>query len=109
MNCSGVIWSSFSIAALCGLDTAHAKAARCFTMDDGSYDCRFVATDRAGSFKISAPGKPTVMLNIIEPHTAYGFVNFGPRNISLPGHYVRDRSEPACWVNDSRRDKICAW
>ena len=108
--CSGLIWSSLSVAALCCLiDTAHAKAARCFTTDDGSYGCRFVATDRAGSFKILAPGKPTVILNIIEPNAAYGFDNFGPRNISLPGRYLRDRSDPACWVNDSTRDRICAW
>jgi len=106
----GLTWSSFFVAALCWfVDTAHAKAARCFTTDDGNYGCRFVATDRAGSFNISAPGKPTVTLNIIEPNTGYGFVNIGPRNISLPGRYLRDRSDPACWVNDSTRDKICAW
>jgi hypothetical protein len=43
-----------------------------------------------------------------EPGVAYGFVNFGDKNIALPGRYLRSRSEPGCWVNDSTKAKICA-
>lgn len=89
-------------------NVAHAKPARCFTTDEGSFDCQFRATDRDGSFRISAPGKPTYLLNVEEPGVAYGFANFGSRNVALPGRYLRSRSEPGCWVNDATGAKICA-
>src|SRR3954453_892052 len=50
-------------AVLCVLTSAaEARPARCFTTEDGTYACQFVAPDRQGSFRISAPGKPTVLL-----------------------------------------------
>lgn len=102
--------SFLTVAALCCLaGLAEAKPARCFTTDDGAFGCQFRATDRDGSFEISAPGKPSFTLNMIEPGVASGFVNFGSRNVSLPGRYLRDPAEPGCWVNDSTGAKVCAW
>jgi len=98
------------MAALCCVASiAQAKPARCFTTDDGEFGCQFRTTGRDGSFEISAPGKPTFILNIDEPNVASGFANFGSRNISLPGRYLRDRGDPACWVNDATAAKVCAW
>jgi hypothetical protein len=104
-----VTWSFlFLIVACCWVTLTDAKPARCFTSDDGSFACEFRATASDGSFTISAPGKPTYILNIIEPGVALGFVNMGPRNIPLPGRYLRSAPEPACWVNDVTGAKICA-
>jgi hypothetical protein len=97
-------------AALCVLTSgAEARPARCFTTDDGTYACQLVATDRQGSFRISAQGKPTIMLNVDQPGNAFGFANFGTRNVALPGRYLRSKADPACWVNDATGTKICAW
>ena len=97
-------------AALCVLTSAaEARPARCFTTDDGTYACQFVATDRQGSFRISAPGKPTILLNIDEPGSAFGFTNFGSRDVSLPGRYLRSKADPACWADDATGAKVCAW
>ena len=101
--------SLLSLAALCCvINAAEAKPARCFTTDDGSYACEFRATGRDGSFQISAPGKPTYLLNIDQPGLAYGFVAIEGRNVPLPGRYQRSRTERGCWVNDTTRSKICA-
>ena len=97
------------IAICCMVGIAQAKPARCFTTDDGEFRCQFLATDRNGSFMISAPGKPSYRLNTAEPGVAYGFMSLGSKTISLPGRYLRDKNEPACWVNDSTQTKICAW
>lgn len=86
----------------------HAKPARCSTSDDGSYTCQFHVTDRDGSFEISAPHKPTYMLNMESPGVAFGFANFGSRNVSLPGRYTRSKTDPGCWVNDTTAARICA-
>jgi hypothetical protein len=80
---------------------AEARPARCFTSDDGPYVCQFAAADRRGSFRISAPGKPTILLNVDQPGTAFGIANFGSRNVALPGRYRRSKADPACWVNDA--------
>lgn len=88
---------------------AQAKPARCFTTDDGHFACDFRGTDRAGSFRISAPGQPTYSLEVNEPGFAYGFVNIGNRNIPLPGQFVRGSDDPACWANPETNVKICAW
>jgi hypothetical protein len=68
-----------------------------------------VATDRQGSFRISAQGKPTILLNMDEPGTAFGFATIGARTVALPGRYLRSKSDPACWVNDATGAKVCAW
>ena len=88
---------------------AEAKPARCFSTDDGYYDCDFRATDDAGSFAISAPMKPTFELLMDRPGFAYGFANFGDRNVPLPGMYVRQSDDPACWSNPETATRICAW
>lgn len=48
-------------------------------------------------------------LIIERPGFASAFVNLGQRNISLPGLYVRQRTDPACWANPETETKICAW
>ena len=90
---------------------AQAKPARCFTTDDGEYDCDFRAFGGDGSFEISAPGKPTFTLLMDGPGTALGSAVFEPggRSVALPGLYSRDPADPACWINDSTDTKICAW
>jgi hypothetical protein len=104
------IWKIFIINLFCCFtNAADTSPARCFTTDSGFYDCQFVATDRQGSFRISASGKPTITLNIDQPGIAFGFANFGTRNVSLPGRYLRSATDPACWVNDATRTRVCAW
>jgi hypothetical protein len=93
-----------------GLATsASAKPARCFTTDDGYYSCDFRGLDRAGSFSISADGYPTYTIEVDQPGFAYGFADFGEGNVSLPGQYVRQRDDAACWGNPETSTKICAW
>ncbi|HEX2216187.1 MAG TPA: hypothetical protein VHG27_05775 [Xanthobacteraceae bacterium] len=105
------MWSLFWGLVVVGIAVAvaEAKPARCFTTDDGNYDCRFVATDRDGSFEISARGKPTYVLTTIEPGVATGFVNLGARNVALPGRFLRSKRDRACWENDTTGVRICAW
>lgn len=88
---------------------AQGKPATCFTTDDGRYPCTFRALDRAGSFEISAAGRPTYTLDVAAPGRAYGFANFGDRNVSLPGEYVRSAEDGACWDNADTQTRICAW
>ena len=89
---------------------AEAKPARCFTSDDGHYDCDFRGLDKAGSFRISAPGKPTFTLEVDSPGVAFGFADFGTgRNVPLPGTFIRSREDGACWDNDVTDTRICAW
>jgi hypothetical protein len=93
---------------LCRSHPAAARPARCFTSDNGFYDCAFVA-GRRGGFTISAPGKPTVILDIDAPGIAYGFAGLGGRNVALPGRYRRAATDPACWDNDVTGARVCAW
>jgi hypothetical protein len=96
--------------ALAAISTSvEAKSARCYTSDDGEYDCNFVATDSAGSFEISASGKPTFSLVVDEPGVASGFGDYGSGSKFLPGRFIRSDSDPACWDNDTTGTQICAW
>jgi hypothetical protein len=88
---------------------AEAKKARCFTTDDGYFQCNFTGTDNRGSFRISAPGYPAYALEIDQPGFAWGYVEIGGRSISLPGQFVRGSDDPACWSNPETNTKICAW
>ena len=91
-----------------GMGSAEARPARCFTTDDGYFDCDFQPTDRDGSFTIAGPNA-TYIVNIERPGEAYAFVNLGSRNISLPGVYVRESDDSACWANSETDTRICAW
>lgn len=88
---------------------ANAKRARCFSSDDGHYPCNFRSLGSDGSFETSASGYPTYTLQVDSPGVAYGFLNMGGRNVSLPGQYVRESDDPACWANSETGAKICAW
>lgn len=102
-----------SVILLAALATAPAmaKEARCFTTDDGDYPCEFQRLDEAGSFRISAPGKPTFELWI--EAEGQGFVSAvfteGERAVPLPGTYGRTKKDPACWKSDATETEICAW
>lgn len=90
---------------------ALAKDARCMTTDDGFYPCWFKATDKQGSFTISAEGKPTYDIQVESPGVAFGFVTFsedGPF-VPLPGQYLRANDDRACWDNTETDTRICAW
>ena len=100
---------SLALVALASITTAQAKSARCYTSDDGEYSCTFVATARDGSFEISGEGSPTFSLVMDSPGRAYGFADYGSGSVALPGVYVRDKEDPACWVNDQTSARICAW
>jgi len=98
------------VAVLFAVQQAEAKPARCFSTDDGSYDCNFIATDGDGSFTISAPNKPTFIMLMNEPGSADAFGDFGTgRNVPLPGPYYRAYPDRACWVSFTTQDKICVW
>ena len=88
---------------------AHAKPARCFSTDDGHYACDFRSLGSDGSFETSADGYPTYTLQVDSPGRAYGFLDLGDGNVSLPGEYVRQSDDPACWANPDTSTKICAW
>ena len=94
---------------LLATSAAVSKPARCFTTDDGEFACDFQPLDRDGSFAISAPGYPTYSLWIDTPGVAAGFVELGGRNVALPGRYVRQADDPACWHNGDTDTRICAW
>ena len=91
--------------------SALAKDARCYTTDDGEYDCAFTALDKAGSFEISAPGKPTFQLWVDAPGVGSVGAVFEPggRSVVLPGTYHRSKDDAACWVSDATDTEICAW
>lgn len=101
--------TALGLAAALATTAADAKRARCFTTDDGYFPCTFVATDDDGSFEISARGKPTYSLIVESPGFASAFVDFGGRNVSLPGMYVRSSDDGACWNNPETSTRICAW
>lgn len=96
-------------AAAAAVLPAQAKKARCFTSDDGYYQCDFTALDKRGSFRIEARGYPSYALEVDQPGFAFGSVQLGGRWIGLPGQYVRNRDDPACWSNPETNTKICAW
>jgi hypothetical protein len=77
---------------------ADARPARCFTTDDGHYACDFAAR-----------GKPTYFLNMLEPDAAAGALTLGGRNVNLPGRFLRDRQDRACWNNNATGAKVCVW
>jgi hypothetical protein len=98
------------VALLVSVPQANAKAARCFTTDDGYYNCNFQGFGGDGSFVISAPNRPTFTLSMVQPGVAYGSADFGTgRNVNLPGQYIRSRQDAACWVNNATKSQICAW
>lgn len=99
--------AALALAAVTG--TAWSKPARCYTTQDGEYDCDFAVTDGEGSFEISAPGKPGFSLVIDEPGVAFGFGDYGDGGVSLPGRFIRSVDDPACWENDVTGTEICAW
>ncbi|HHG89020.1 MAG TPA: hypothetical protein ENJ90_00890 [Devosia sp.] len=90
--------------------SAFAKPARCFTTDDGYYNCEFTAIQGDGSFIISAKGRPTFTLYIEGPGVASGFADFGTgRNVPLPGPFYRSKQDGACWISSATNTAICAW
>lgn len=101
--------TAFLMLAAFDLGVVEAKPARCFTTDDGEFPCDFRGLDRQGSFEISSENGPTYALWVDSPGLASGFVNFGDRNVSLPGMYRRETKDPACWANVETETKICAW
>lgn len=89
---------------------AEAKPARCYTSDDGNYNCNFFSVDRRGSFTIRAAGKPTFTLYVDEPGVATVSADFGTgRNVPLPGVFYRRGDDPACWSNSDTNTTLCAW
>lgn len=102
------------LAGLAGLllaSPALAGDARCYTSDDGDYDCWLEAIADDGSFRISADGMPTFELWVESPGIATVGATFekGGRSTPLPGMYHRSESDGACWVSDATDTEICAW
>ncbi len=102
---------SLCVAAVAGLFTpAQARPARCFATDEGNYPCDFRSLGGSGSFRTSARGHATIRMDVSGPGAAWGYVNFGRGEESIPGEYARDPSDGACWDNpDARKTRICAW
>lgn len=90
---------------------ALAKDARCYTTDDGYYDCNFEGMGGDGSFEISAAGYPSFQLLMDGPGVASGYGQYEPggRYVPLPGSFERSRRDGACWQNDETGVEICAW
>ena len=91
--------------------SAEAKRARCYTSDDGYFPCSYRSIDDAGSFRISADGKPAFEVWIDSPGVASVGATFeaGGRSVALPGTYYRSEDDGACWVSDETDSEICAW
>ena len=102
----GAVALAFAVAG-----PAMAKDATCYTTDDGEYDCTFVVLDDAGSFEISARGKPTFQLWVDSPGVGFVGAVFeaGGRSVALPGTYFRSEADGACWVSDATDTELCAW
>ena len=98
-----------ALLALALAGPALAKSARCYTSNDGYYTCNFTAIEGDGSFVIRARGYPTYTLMIDRPGVAWGDVAFGGRSLSLPGRFLRQRDDGACWRNPEADLEICAW
>lgn len=98
-------------AGLAAPVAAQAQNARCFTTDDGYYDCTFTGRGGDGSFEISAPGYPTFRLEMDGPGVAFAAGRFeaGGRFVPLPGAFRRSAEDRACWVSDATGVAICAW
>jgi hypothetical protein len=88
---------------------ALAKSARCFTSDDGYFDCEFYTTADDGSFEVMQADGTGFGLTMDKPGFAYGYLIEGNDNTNLPGEYVRSRDDGACWNNPETDDKKCAW
>ncbi len=101
--------AAVALGGLAVAPASEAKPARCATTDDGAYPCAFRFTGPGGSFEISAPGKPTFQLDIVEPGVAFGFVTLDGSTVALPGRFLRSTTDRACWVNDATETSICAW
>ena len=101
--------SAAALTLLMAAQAASAKPAQCFTTDDGYYSCDFRGLDSSGSFVVSAPNRPTYTVEVYQPGRAYGFADFGSGNTSLPGEYIRNRQDRACWDNTATATQICAW
>lgn len=86
------------------------KSAECYSTDDGNYPCTFKSTDNKGSFESSAPGKPTFNLFVDRPGEASASADFGTgRSVSLPGMFIRQTDDRACWRNDETNVVLCVW
>ena len=109
MRATNILAASLVLAFAALSQTASAKSARCYTTDDGEYNCDFFVLDADGSFKISAQGKPTFTLWMDGPGRGYGIDDFGDGGVNLPGIFVRSESDPACWVNNETDVRVCAW
>jgi hypothetical protein len=89
---------------------AKPKSATCFVTGIGNYPCTFTPMEADGSFKISARNKDTYILTMNGDNTAFAFVQVRGRgrNIALPGTYIRDPADRACWANFDPSFRICA-
>jgi len=89
---------------------ALAKDARCYTTDDGYFDCNFKPLGE-GSFEISAEGYPTFQVMMDSPGIAFASGQYEPggRFIGLPGTFTRNEDDGACWDNEETEVQICAW
>ena len=63
----------------------------------------------AGSFRTSARGYPTYVIEVYQSGRAYGYADFGTGSKPLPGEYIRSRQDRACWDNTVTGTQICAW
>ncbi|HTM77134.1 MAG TPA: hypothetical protein VL133_05855 [Devosia sp.] len=105
-----LVLAAVAVAAMM-VGPAFAKDADCYTTDDGDYPCTFESLDSAGSFEISAPGKPVFQVWVERPGEASVGAVFeaGGRSVALPGTYFRSEDDEACWVSDATEAELCAW
>jgi hypothetical protein len=106
--------AAIGLAAVIGValvGPAAAKSARCYNSQDGYYNCNFEAVEGDGSFVIRARGYPTYTLLMDRTGFAYGYASYGGGDdgVSLPGMFVRQRDDGACWRNPEVDFEICAW
>lgn len=102
--------ATLAVAALALSAPAEAKQARCYNTDDGWYACEFRQFGGDGSFTVSAPGRPSYTVSMIERgYSADGFANYGQGNFALPGVFYRSSEDRACWVSDATGFAICAY
>jgi hypothetical protein len=108
-------WIVLTLIAAAGAATtvpvdAKSRSVRCWVTGVGAYPCTFTPLAGDGSFKISARNRDSYTLTLNGDGTAYAFlqVRGQGRTIALPGIYVRDAADRACWANSDPAFRICA-
>jgi hypothetical protein len=108
-------WIALAVVVAAGFALSQSAQARprivtCWVTGVGQYPCTFTPIGGDGSFRISARNRDAYIMSLNGDGTAYAFVQVRGRgrNVALPGVYVKDQADRACWANSDPPFRICA-